>query len=59
MKGTDTGPILLQKAVETQPDDTPETFAAPGDGAGRMEDSAGSDRSDRQWKSNGQKTEEL
>ena len=23
-EGTDTGPILLQKAVETQPDDTPE-----------------------------------
>ena len=25
-KGTDTGPILLQKAVEVRPDDTPETL---------------------------------
>ena len=25
-EGTDTGPILLQKAVEVQPDDTPESL---------------------------------
>ena len=25
-EGTDTGPIILQKAVDVQPDDTPETL---------------------------------
>ena len=33
-EGTDTGPIILQKAVEVQPGDTPESAPAQGDGAG-------------------------
>ena len=37
---TDGGQIIMQKAVEVLPDDTPETLAAPGDGAGRMGDPA-------------------
>ncbi len=39
-EGTDTGPIILQKAVEVQDGDTPEIAAAPCDGAGRVEDYA-------------------
>ena len=35
-EGTDTGPIILQKAVEIQQGDTPKDSAAESDGAGRM-----------------------
>ncbi|MFQ8840161.1 MAG: hypothetical protein ACLR8P_03500 [Clostridium fessum] len=47
-EGTDTGPIILQKAVEVQPDDTPEVAAAPRDGTGRVEDPAEGHRHDRE-----------
>lgn len=36
----DGGPIVLQKAVEVLPGDTPETPATPGDGAGGVDPSA-------------------
>lgn len=52
-EGTDTGPIILQKAVEVQEGDTPETPAAPCHGTGRVEDYATGDRPDRKWKSDG------
>ena len=38
--GMDTGPILLQKAVEVQQGDTPETSAAAGHGGGGVENFA-------------------
>ena len=38
-EGTDTGPIILQKAVEVHPDDTPESLQQTSDGAGRVGDS--------------------
>ena len=42
-EGTDTGPIILQKAVEVQQGDTPEVLQQTCDGAGRVEDPAESD----------------
>ena len=41
-EGTDSGPIISQKAVEVLDDDTPEVSAAACDGTGRMENSSGS-----------------
>ncbi len=51
-EGTDTGPIILQKAVEVEEGDTPETSAEKSDGTGEVEDSSTCNRSDRKWKSN-------
>ena len=42
-EGTDTGPIILQKAVEVQNGDTPEDASETGNGAGRVEDPSESD----------------
>ena len=42
-EGTDTGPIILQKAVEVQNGDTPEDASETGNGTGRVEDPAESD----------------
>ena len=42
-EGTDTGPIILQKAVEVKEGDTPEDSAAKSYGRGRMGDHAESD----------------
>ena len=42
-EGTDTGPIILQKAVEVQNGDTPEVLQQTGNGTGRVEDPAESD----------------
>ena len=39
-EGTDTGPIILQKAVEVEQGDTPGSSAETCNGAGRMENSA-------------------
>lgn len=49
-KGTDTGPIIIQKAVEVQQDDTGNSAAAC-HGAGRMENHAAGDPPDRRRKS--------
>ena len=38
--GTDTGPIILQKAVEVQQGDTPTDPSAKSDGRSRVEDPA-------------------
>ncbi len=50
-EGTDTGPIILQKAVEVEEGDTPEVLQRR-DGAGGVEDPSTCDRPDRKWKSN-------
>ena len=36
-EGTDTGPIIAQKAVEIKQGDTPEVLAATSHGAGRVD----------------------
>ena len=51
-EGTDTGPIILQKAVAVEEGDTPEVLQRRVMEAGRVEDSAEGDRSDCKWKSN-------
>ena len=50
-EGTDTGPIILQKAVEVEQGDTPEMLQRRSDGAGRVENPSGSDPFDRERKS--------
>ena len=45
-EGTDTGPIILQKAVEVEEGDTPEVLQR------RVMEQATCDRPDRKWKSN-------
>ena len=42
-EGTDTGPIILQKAVEVKEGDTPEILQQTCDGAGGVEDPATGD----------------
>ena len=51
-EGTDTGPIILQKAVSAGGRYAGDP-AAPCHGAGRVEDYATGDRPDRKWKSDG------
>ena len=43
IEGTDTGPIILQKAVEVKEGDTPEILQRTSYGRGRMGDHAESD----------------
>ena len=47
-KGTDTGPIILQKAVEVQPEDTPASLQLRVYAGGGVEDFAPGHRPDRQ-----------
>ncbi len=44
--GTDTGPIILQKAVEVEQGDTPEGASETCHGKSRMEDPSESNQSD-------------
>ncbi len=49
--GTDTGPIILQKAVEVKRETHQGAASETCHGRGRVEDSSGSHQSDRKWKS--------
>lgn len=54
-EGTDTGPIILQKAVEVQNGDTPEILQRRVMEQAEWEIFTEGDSSDRKWKGNGKR----